>query len=323
MFFVHIPKSGGTTFRVAALESIGRSRVCGDYGSPSAHTSPVIQQHVYQHTQRNDTEFAEQLSSACSLLTGHVPAKRYVQIVGLRRTAVIVRTPLDRLGSEYFHVYRKGYRESLDTFISKRITSKGGPFLNKFLYGDVIPVQAYGFVGITERYAESLDMFNQLYGMSLKYGHENKAPANSPIAKEDLTQYRADIDKDNQLYDTAVATFNERIRITSACKPYAHGAISLGNRDMIKGWAWWAHSDDTVQVVCSVNGKVFGELEASDKHMLAEFGAPRAGYVGFQMTFNRTSDADVIVCEVAKTGQVLGRVDVNGSIDEQVSKLHR
>ena len=140
VFFVHVPKSGGTSFRVAVEQSIGKGRVCGDYGSTSQHTSPAIQRHVYQDTNRNDTKLAKQLSSMCSLLIGHVPAAKYVQIAGLRRTAMIVRTPLDRLGSEYFHMYRRGSKESFDEYTSKRISKNGGELLNKILNANVIPI---------------------------------------------------------------------------------------------------------------------------------------------------------------------------------------
>ena len=78
----------------------------------------------------------------------------------------------------------------------------------------------------------------------------------------------------------------------------------------MEGWAWWATSDLPVTVECSVNGIAFGQATATEKHALGRWGAPRSGFVGFQLAFNMSTDSAGIVCEVAETGQILGILDL-------------
>ncbi len=46
--FVHVPKTAGTTFRVAVEQYLGAGAILWDYGAESPVTSPVVRQYLYQ-----------------------------------------------------------------------------------------------------------------------------------------------------------------------------------------------------------------------------------------------------------------------------------
>ena len=49
MFFIHIPKTAGTSFRKAAEEYYGLERICYDYAPHSGETSKIVIQEVYEN----------------------------------------------------------------------------------------------------------------------------------------------------------------------------------------------------------------------------------------------------------------------------------
>ena len=45
--FIHIPKTAGTSFRVAAENHLGKGRTVRDYGSKAPYTSPLTESQYY------------------------------------------------------------------------------------------------------------------------------------------------------------------------------------------------------------------------------------------------------------------------------------
>ena len=171
-FFVHIPKTAGTSFRLAAEREFSPQRVVYDYGAQSPVTSPCIQQYLYgEGDQDKAALYAHCREHGVKLFAGHRPATRFLDGVGVGNIITFVREPLERVFSQYLHFKRhQGFEGSFREFFS--VPSRRNGQAN-MLRG--IPLRALGFVGITERYRQSLRMINQRYGWRLRHKRANRS----------------------------------------------------------------------------------------------------------------------------------------------------
>ena len=150
-YFIHIPKTAGTSFRVAAERYFGADRVLYDYGKQSPVTSHSVRAHLYvQETPDMQALLELWQSSNVALIAGHQPLKRFGAKVGLPKTFTFLRSPIERCFSEYLHFQREQrfagtFREFFASKANRQLQALSG-----------VPHQALGFVGITERYRESL-----------------------------------------------------------------------------------------------------------------------------------------------------------------------
>ena len=98
-FFVHIPKTAGTSFR-NGIEEI--SKVACHYGSHSDQTSELVEQEIY-----DKKDYYSFLSKAKSIgyswVSGHVSIGKYFGIIDPRRIVTFVREPVQRVYSLFSH----------------------------------------------------------------------------------------------------------------------------------------------------------------------------------------------------------------------------
>ena len=160
LLFVHLPKTAGTSFRKAA-ESYFKKPFALDYGDEAPETTPLVKDYFYRQDDR--WAFYKALEEqGVAFVGGHFPVKRYLAGLGLKRTVLFLRDPIQRLYSEYQHFVRhKGYSKSFDHFYkaSDRINTQTKTLSR-------IPMEAIGFLGITERYESSLQLINHTYGFT-------------------------------------------------------------------------------------------------------------------------------------------------------------
>src|SRR3546814_11896767 len=102
LFVVHIPKTAGTSLRLALEGALGQEHICYDYGPQSPLTDPAIKRLGYPHP---DLFLIERslTRKRCKLLAGHVNAQRYMPIVHASRAFTFPRNPVDQLLSHYEH----------------------------------------------------------------------------------------------------------------------------------------------------------------------------------------------------------------------------
>jgi len=163
---VHIPKTAGSSFRDLLIRQFG-GRVCLDYDQkPLRHRSdgtPIPAVAVPE-------------DADCAVLHGHFVADRVHLPAGIEpRYAVWLRHPVERVLSHYFFWRREPY---LDQPLCRRLIEQdlsaeafaADPAmrdLQRFFLGD-LPAARLAFVGITERFAESIDRFNATFGTELQ-----------------------------------------------------------------------------------------------------------------------------------------------------------
>ncbi len=171
---VHIPKTAGTTFRVYLRGLYGRRLQC-DYGARNPLTGDLVEDHFYcTGGVAAKSSLDEALrSGALGCVHGHFPAAKYYPLVPEASTICWVRDPAERVLSQYHY-----QRRSLDPSNA----------INKLVYdGDIdladyaalesnrnlqarlidgVPEPAIRFIGVCERFEESLLLLGRLLGLS-------------------------------------------------------------------------------------------------------------------------------------------------------------
>ena len=170
-----------------------------------------------------------------------------------------------------------------------------------------------GFVGLTEDYHNSLDQINHCFSVNvqpveLNRGRTKKQDAYK-LSDEVVKEIEALNEVDLRLYKTAQNILKNRTDLFQKELPYVHSEIQDANKKLVRGWAWYATSEQPVDIQVLVNGQVNGHMLAKDlRPGLLRLSPPRKGYVGFHHNFSeQLATGDVVECVVEGTGQSLGK----------------
>ena len=161
LFFVYMPKCGGSSLRKTLAESYG-DRLLLDYTNP-LKMSPLRRQAELL----NGYLKGRRRAAGYDCVFGHYCFDRYAGYGGTGevRRAAFFRDPMDLLCSRYFYLQRKhpaDYRESIETFVARRVNRS---FFRIFL--GRTRVDRLDFVGLTEDYLRSLQLFEAIFGCEL------------------------------------------------------------------------------------------------------------------------------------------------------------
>jgi len=301
-FFIHIPKTAGTSFR-KSLED--QYTVIADYGSESGETAIEIKEHAY--ISHNPYLLKSILSNTnFDWLCGHVTLQKYIDIVPVTNTVAFVREPLTQFISHYNHfVHKHGFKGDIMTFLS---TNKGA--INcQHRYLDFLPLGLIGCVGLTEKYDESLLLINDHSGSILQSKSENinhvkaleKDTLDESIKQLILEKNYLDI----KLYEEATFIFQQRFRLFNAKVPWVFGYANITINKALYGCAYFAKSLEAVVLSIHKNGEEINQIKAQgfySRHCKANF--PRERYIGFHYPLSKTVNSDdVFDVYVKDTGQ--------------------
>jgi hypothetical protein len=159
---IHVPKTGGETFR-DILEDLTDGHLQRDYGDrPLAPLS--LRQRVRLATSR------PHLEPGTRAVHGHFIATKYWRRYPDARYMAWFREPVERLASHYYYWKRKPDRKnptcrrlieedlSLEAFAAlPEMRDIQARFLGE------VPAEHLAFVGLTERYDESIDLFRRAF----------------------------------------------------------------------------------------------------------------------------------------------------------------
>lgn len=164
--FVHIPKTAGTSFRFSLADKLSS---LWDYGADSPNTSDEIKSTIYSGQPNKLVELVEK--EQVGFVSGHFPASKYKEIFPDAKLVAFVREPVDRVISEYnHHVRLGGYTQPIEVFCAS-------PVHRNKQYGcfSGLSIDDFHFVGLTEKYAHSLSLFNDTTGLELQERRMNLA----------------------------------------------------------------------------------------------------------------------------------------------------
>lgn len=305
LFFVHIPKTAGTSLNKAATEYFGLDAIEQDYGPASKVTSPLVQQYIYGDT-IGDTYgcLSAQNFKSKRWLTGHVFAEKYTPLIGAENTLSIVRDPVDRVVSEYNHrISKEGETRSLpDFYRDPHETNK------QFRMIGQLPWQAFHLVGLQDRYGEFISLLNATKNTALKPLKINKGDKIKTDSVDAET--RADIEKWNErdcIFVEQVRTyFGKQITAHQENQPFCYHDMDFRPGKHIIGWAFYQHTDTPVQINLFADGQLVETITAVEyRSELHSVLAPRAGHCGFRFVLEKYADAQSVLVKTKATNQTL------------------
>jgi hypothetical protein len=304
-FFLHIPKTAGTSFKRAAQEYFGKEGVVRNYGKESIETTPWVNKVVLENKDF-PTLYRRLKQEGIGLYTGHLTAQPTANVFPIKNIVTFMRRPMAQVLSHYHHYVRwYNYENTIENFV------KNPGFKNlqaRYLKG--LPLQLVGFIGLTEEYAESINLYNSFTGFNLEVREDNINSHNSAAAiPNKLSLLIAEHNKlDNVLYDQAVSLLNERSRLVKSGKDWCFSFIDRLDESEVAGVAFMQSDDKPVNLVIKHKRKVIGHCVANDfRPGLVQFNVPNKGFIGFSFSLPAKFNHRNISVEIQSTGQVLQR----------------
>ena len=253
-FFVHIPKTAGTSFRYA-LGQNPAVRMLFDYGKTNPESSPELIALAPEHVAPELEIFhADKLNVIC----GHVAYRKYRHCVAPERVLSIVRNPVERVISEYQHLRR--HRGLVADFAAFCATPRQQNKQWRMLRG--LRPRGGGLVGLTSHYAPFLEAASRRLGFEVKSMAVNEAPASD--AAERVTLAAGEIDaayrqnaRDLEAFFEHGRAFAGRLRdagYRTIPSPDAQWSCRIDAEGRVVGWLARG-AMDCYFVVIAVNGE--------------------------------------------------------------------
>ncbi|AWL11228.1 hypothetical protein HMF8227_00732 [Saliniradius amylolyticus] len=308
VFFVHIPKTAGTSFRHALERQVPLWK---DYGEESKVTSDEVRKKAYAESDfytLKDMVFASKRS-----LCGHIPARKYSDFYPSHKVVTFLRHPFQQVLSHYNHkVKYDGLNLSLEKYLVKSCYRN---IQSRYLKG--LPLSLYGFIGITERYVESVEYFNELYGSQVKAleRNQNHSPSiSSQSVGESLKARLLALNEEDLIcYGQAKALLEQRLSHMEhhSVNSWVYASVNINNNNRLAGCAFYHGGTQPVRLVVKVGNEVLQTLTADNYFTgFPRWCFPRHRYVGFQSEKLPRTEGDVVSLEVKSTGQLLFRLKI-------------
>jgi len=313
LFFIHIPKTAGSSFRVAAEQYFGSDATYFDYGQGSKETHPDILKYEYELKDRYLA--AKCIKNNAKFLSGHVIYPKYAPFFQPKSVVTFVREPAQQIRSHFEHFSRlHGYKGSFKDFIKEnRFANMQSKALNG-VWNDAI-----GFIGITERYSESITLFNQYYSTDIKVLDINKNTAKPSgaymFSEDEISLIRKMNPQDFALYDYALKRFDLHKGLLSKGLPLVRfGEMNLALKDKGKQLNMWGccyEQEEALEADILLDDEVVDELKLSDyRAQGAERNIHRSGFVGKVYKYPATFEKGQVVKVREKQTQLIMFKDV-------------
>ena len=292
LLFVHIPKTAGTSFRLAAQKYFTLEHTFLDYSPSSIETSKEILEYFYTFQDLYALGKALQIHEEF-FLAGHFPVGKYMALFDTLNVITFVREPVRQVLSHYKHYCRDlGYAEDFHTFIREKRFKN---FQSRLLGAK--PLELFGFIGLTEEYSLSVAMINDYYHCDFEVLEENvsakKGSIEIELDKETIALIRKENKEDMEMYKKAKDIFNKRVISFREKKPYIHMYIQEKTELQIRGCAFSKYSLKPVELDLYINQKNVKLLTAKSwRPGLIAHGVPRGGFVGFEYSLKALSDKE-------------------------------
>ncbi|GGA78531.1 hypothetical protein GCM10011369_20540 [Neiella marina] len=235
LIFLHVPKTAGTSFRSALCSYYGARKVCTDYRGGSQLVSSIIRKYLIE---KNDLDgFKSALGrSSYKALSGHFNAERYSGSFRPDMFVSFVREPISRLVSLYLH--KKRHNNLSCGLFEFALEPKLHNVQTKLFSG--LPWPCFSFVGVTERYTDSLTCINNQ--LNTKFVELVKNTASNDIKDEvSISDEQLEVLRAKNLDDIAlVNSVNQYLDYQLAAQvegySFIKGWFSINESGQLEGW---------------------------------------------------------------------------------------
>jgi len=305
VFFVHIPKTAGSSLNVAAAKALGEDNIEMDYGPSAPETTPLVHQFMYNGNVVDQFSFFEAFQkNQKRWITGHVSADRYINLFGALNTLAFVRDPAARVISEYNYLQRRQTQTPsfTDYYRSPDETNK------QYRMIGTLPWQAFRLVGTQERYDECISLLKKSLEMPLSAIHTNVAPPKDATKPSDETI--KDIQKWNERDYQFVAQvrgyLKKQIQAHTEGHVFCYHDTGFAPDTHVIGWAFYKQNTRPVTVELLIDGVRRQSVQAVEaRPELQLIGTPRQGHCGFRFVLAPYTTASHIMVRAAETEQSL------------------
>lgn len=210
---LHIPKTGGTSFS-DVLERAYPGEVAFFYRANNKLTHPKLK----DHGRLREAELLNEIEAdGIKVIHGHAPGRWFLKsIPDQSRFWTWVRDPVERVISAYYYLVQRGLRGKERPGAAKvegrTLEEYAREEQNQNIQSRVLNgmnLDEMGFVGVTERFDESLAMLGLSEHVLPKARNRNKK---KPEVEPELRQLIAELNaEDVKLYEDAVRIFEARL----------------------------------------------------------------------------------------------------------------
>jgi len=287
LLFIHIPKTAGTSFRLAAKKYFGDENTFFDYGPKVNETSDIIKQ--YSYNKPDMFLLSEELSKHTKLfLSGHIQAAKYAPLFDTLNTISFVRNPIEQVLSHYKHfITSHNYKESLESFIQEKRFQN---IQSRMLAGRNL--ELYGFIGLTEEYEKSIKYINAYYDIDLEVMKENvrdiKELSRKKIDNKIISLIKSLNNEDVKLYNKIKKIFYKRMNLFNNGQSYKHLIIQNFDMKQVRGFAFEKNQINPLSIKIYKNNKLIDTIKAQNyREGLLKYALPRKNFIGFDYYFDK------------------------------------
>ena len=223
-FFVHIPKTAGTSFRMMLYDLFAPSEIIPNVFDIEKNGGSYPK--IHEVLEQKD----EHAIKLLRLMAGHYPYRPTYYFEHKPQTMVFLRDPFQRAVSNLFHLKRRNprffnssfeeiYEQSQRQLVNMQVRYISGHYVKHPLDGADLAVakanlRSFAFIGITEQFNESIDYVEQLFDWKfpeLLVRNVNKSLTTDDLSPELIEKLKASNELDQKLYELGVQLLKERI----------------------------------------------------------------------------------------------------------------
>lgn len=292
ILFIHIPKTAGTSFRMAAEEYYEKSQIFYDYSPHAKETSEGVKKSIYEEQDPYSLYEGYIFKEEKSFFCGHFSVNKYEALYDTCNVVSFLRNPVEQVLSHYNH-HKRHHKYDKD-FISFIKEPRFRNLQFKSLQAKMIGM--YGFLGLTEEYTRSITLFNHLYDSSLKVQHLNKKSTSdllfSDIDKKTLKLIERVNAKDIEFYTEVKKQFEVRKFLHDKGLDFTYGYIQKSDINKISGIAFYKDGCEPIKIDIYA-GEVYLDTVEAKNLRIGQRNVPRKGYIGFDYICNEEQESSI------------------------------